>query len=537
MDDVEELRAQTWWSLAHKLFLISLAIIAFSVMGWLGTLQRHREAPSVNPDKAVAIVNNALANDAKNAGSATKTAWKPDRVAFSSREHMTQVLQDVAERDIWREFMGAARPHIIRLEELAAQRDTQKAAAPTQGERDDYARLAEFLAKQEAFTRTRIAATRQAIAVEVMQGKYLTRSDGWDTSIFNPKSPFYVLFEIAWYACLLIGILAISYLVVTLLTALPITEAETFWTKRIGDILERAGIRAASIATPLLGTALAVGVVASVAQATVPGGYASDRRTTLTHHEHATTIRLGDTAIDARQFQELRTDIHTMRTDIRTMLLTAGRQDGGTPTRTPTPTTTPDATLEEVRQLAKIITDEQRKAAERFQAVTTRLTETKAHIDSSTGQLTNALGTTDRNIREHVVDERNILEKELMAARRDIDEHFARDDNARSALLAQSADADLRNYWARTLWFGRYAIGPGTIPIFTAYLREKAGATEAELEAVRAALAGIGSEPRSRAGFEQRLEKAIETVKNPRAATMLKTYRRILIDLSGLRRD
>src|ERR1043165_2285317 len=92
--------------------------------------------------------------------------------------------------------------------------------------------------------------------------------------MFDEKHPLYVLYEICWYMLLALAVLASSWLLLTIFTVLPFTEAEGYWTKRIGQIIEKFAPGMASAALPLASAGLvAATVFAGTGFATTPGGY------------------------------------------------------------------------------------------------------------------------------------------------------------------------------------------------------------------------------------------------------------------------
>jgi hypothetical protein len=321
-----EARMEIGLSFLHKAAYVLLACIGFWALQWLGDRQADDEHYRRNQWEATSrvtgVVDDAVTEAAKSATSApggaqtlsAKQALKtlaptsgasatcptyPDSEAparFGSREELVAAMQERAEVCVWAKFREMTKAASLKLEDMGR-------AAPKPDDKDAFSILAEFIGKADthAFIAARVA--RQRVAAQLRSlplkprkfglcdernadetlcnddpGKY---KEAWFSGKMRAASAddnqSHVIYEMLWYAALLLGVLAASILFIVFLTALPMTTAEGYWTKRVGQILERVPIPSkAGLAVPLLAAALGGGTLAGAIAATEPGGEGRD---------------------------------------------------------------------------------------------------------------------------------------------------------------------------------------------------------------------------------------------------------------------
>src|SRR6185436_17042147 len=147
-----------------------------------------------------------------------------------------------------------------------------------------YTGFADLIAKKETYAKASANAVRRSVAarlsaIDLAPPPPKSADNGFERLLepaLDSSSDTYVIYEILWYASLLHGVVASSLLVVIVFTALPITNAEGYWTTRIGKLIDQSpGAVKRTIVPSLLTAALAGGTIAGSVMATEPGGNAS----------------------------------------------------------------------------------------------------------------------------------------------------------------------------------------------------------------------------------------------------------------------
>jgi hypothetical protein len=220
---------------------------------------------------------------------------KKSRPTIDTRPELVAAIEQLADAMIWRETSDEIRTldkqsraaAKAAAEASRSQQDNQKNKASTEAREIEHA--FDSIASQDALARTRIAgmhALIEATATQIENEKAGTEPPL--QSMFDEKHPLYVLYEICWFTLLALAVLASSWLLMILFTVLPFTSAEGYWTKRIGELIEKTvpGMVSAAAALPLAGAALiAATAFAGTSFATTPGGYARNaNRTTIEDH-------------------------------------------------------------------------------------------------------------------------------------------------------------------------------------------------------------------------------------------------------------
>lgn len=307
-------RKKFFGSYVHKLLIVTVALAAFRAVTWLGqksdkyasdqtagwalsdatvegvadeaarivtaaTIDARRKAKAPLAEqttKAADDEDNQLIGDAKHLIEAVRVSLlgQPER-PLKSRAELVTAIEERVDAHIWGQVtLGLdERLHTSKPED-----------------RERVVREAQIAAQ------ARISAAHAMVEASVpSKATGAPTPPDWQ-QMFDAKKPFYVIFQIIWYALLLIAVLSISYLLMILFAAIPGTPAESYWTKKITDILGGAAPGVAKAITPLLGTALIAGaVLAPAGYATAPGG--------LSRHETVVRERTidGTTRVDNSQ--------------------------------------------------------------------------------------------------------------------------------------------------------------------------------------------------------------------------------------------
>jgi hypothetical protein len=285
-------RRQFAWSFAHKIAIAAIAIIAFERLAWVGRASdTHAKKRTqrwvlsrVEFSTIVAEANNITQDVSANTGpkiispSSKIPPTTPEMAAiraikdvqnsiigdpqmFATRDELASALKKRVDARIW----------AIGTNELAE----ELVAKPHSKD------LEKMVREKEAWIRARSAAAHTLIdagSVRITAADSNNASESMWKKMFDSSTPYYVIFQMLWYSLLLIGVLSVSYLLLILFSALPFTNLESYWTKRITDILSSAaGVR---IAAPLLGSAvLAAAIVAPTMGQTAPGGLSREETT------------------------------------------------------------------------------------------------------------------------------------------------------------------------------------------------------------------------------------------------------------------
>ena len=261
------------WSYLHKVLLLIVAVLGFQSLHALSELKREHGDLQKVQYTAEGLV--ALVAEASGSERALTLPPVPGGV-FSTREQMEAALKDQAEARVWSEFhqvVAGWRKEMARLQQLPV----------TDARQREYARYADLVGREEAYARTRAQAVRQRLGAQFAAldvkplRKTATGLKARLSPTLDPDNDLYVLYQILWYASLFVGVGAASLLLVVLLTALPITDGEGYWTAKIRELLSRTpsipGARH-SVAAPLLAAMIGGGTMLGTIAETVPGGTA-----------------------------------------------------------------------------------------------------------------------------------------------------------------------------------------------------------------------------------------------------------------------
>jgi hypothetical protein len=273
-DLLREARKQIAFSYVHKVVLFSVACFGFYALNWLSEHKRVF-------DERQRIVTGGIIN-VVNYAAQTQTCIDPgEGKKFATREQLIAAMQDRAEACVWRDIRSTVDGVRANMAEIARRKSL------TKEDLENYTRYANFIAREEAYAGIKAGSARQYVRAMLTSKNFeeeeekgrprLERNPERLSALIRPtlaeESSLHVLYEILWYAALLLGVAASSMLFVVILTALPITNGEGYWTKRIGEILDRIpSVAGRTIAAPLLVAAIGGGTLAGAMAETQAGG-------------------------------------------------------------------------------------------------------------------------------------------------------------------------------------------------------------------------------------------------------------------------
>lgn len=263
-------------SYAEKVVVVLAAVGCFTGISSLGHLTDQRKI-HVKP---------ALVSEI---GDAAGISIKDEKNEDMTTQELTAFVEHLTDAAIWSEYAETVQS--LQKKYLAQLQQDAKLAAKS-GETgkmpDTNAVFANSLAAEEARTRSRIAAVHARVEAKVIHLK--EGDESFLSRMADEKSSLHVLFEIMWYALMIVGVLACSFLLMVAFTALPFTSIDGEWTKRMEELLKTAApgaARAVAIA-PLAAAAIIGGTVLTGASyATVPGGISREvvrREQTIENH-------------------------------------------------------------------------------------------------------------------------------------------------------------------------------------------------------------------------------------------------------------
>ncbi|HET9225577.1 MAG TPA: hypothetical protein VFR31_02855 [Thermoanaerobaculia bacterium] len=262
---------QVLFSYLHKLVLVAAAWAGFAALDWLGD-QKTKYTEKLNTQWQVspAMGHTLLA-----------PCPRDDRgeiPGFATQKEAIEAVQERAEACEWKRFTIRVMPFKQAITQL---RSRGKLAE------EDLKLLTRYydqVAKEEAYARARAAGARKRVAAWLLNGGLKkerlepTEETGLARKIYstlNEDSASHVIYQLLWYGSLIFGLAASTLLGVLILTALPITDGEGYWTQRLGQIFERIpGTANRTIAMPLLAATLGAGTLAGTVAETQPGGKA-----------------------------------------------------------------------------------------------------------------------------------------------------------------------------------------------------------------------------------------------------------------------
>jgi len=286
-------RRRVLLSYGHKLGILAMAVLGFSLLWFLGQAKQTFESSG----RKEWVVNKALLGQLYQppTGSDTdaimgrlRSLDLPRDLKFDSRDQMVSAVQQLAEAQVWSEYRLRVAGHLARMRaltsELSAGTHKKSSQDSIEAKQEEYTRYSDLVTKEEAYARAQVEGVRRQVdaAIAQIDPKPLAhegKPDVWDrifARVLDERTHLYVIYEVAWYVSLLIAVLSTSLLIIMLLTVLPITSGEGYWTKKVDELIAKApsvgeaGGRAAGpkILAALLGTAALV----PIAKATEPGG-------------------------------------------------------------------------------------------------------------------------------------------------------------------------------------------------------------------------------------------------------------------------
>ena len=286
---LRQVRKRIAISYGHKAVLFALAAFGFMSLHWLGGERKDYEKQQKSRWLVTGKIRTAVERATgeplcaafEEQAAQEDPAWCIKNTVYETREQLISALQDISEASAWARFRAVTSDAHTKMQNAKMQ--NAKLA------QDEYVRFADFVAHEETYAKALASAARKSVGArlaamdlkpEKPPEETLTVFEELIQPTLDPGSDTHVIYQILWYASLLIGVVASSMLLVIVFTALPITTAEGYWTKRINELIEwRPGsamrsIVAPLLAAPLLTAALAGGTLAGAAMATEAGGNA-----------------------------------------------------------------------------------------------------------------------------------------------------------------------------------------------------------------------------------------------------------------------
>ena len=543
-------RREAWRSFRHKLGIVAVALLAYGGLVWMGNAKHDYE----KGEKTKWLLNS---------NTLRKLASTAEMIAPSGKAPDVALLSDVAAQLVDTEKAkgtDSKADFVIAVEQLADERiwretatNIRKFAAATPDEH-----YLDRIAGEESLARSRIAGLHALIEASATQIERTQEKHPPLRSMFDEKHPLYVLYEICWYMLLALAVLASSWLLLTIFTVLPFTEAEGYWTKRIGQIIEKFAPGMASAALPLASAGLvAATVFAGTGFATTPGGYgrattvrvAEDRSTHLTVQPMGPTVPPPD--IQAA-LESLKTAINGQIVTSREQVVNAvGERTGKLEEHLQWADERQKSTLTAAKNADTHADNAERSATLAQQAAATAVTQTKdvPAIQLTTKSMATVIGKPEQpeqslfgNVGE--IDNKFAgSSKTIGEAKDEVDQQYAESADARSAAFAQRAMVDTRAPFWRM--FGRtvFKVGPGTVYSMAAALKVKLdrhgrpltddASNEAKLVNALIETKERDLDPMTSGDFREALRKN----QTPEVVELMKHYDRELLHLCALERN
>lgn len=520
---LREARKQIALSYIHKIILFSVACFGFYSLDWLSDQKRAF-------DEKKLVVTDGIINVVNDAAQTKACIERNEGKKFATREQLIAAMQDRAEACVWRDIRSTVDGVRVSMAEIASRKSLTKENL------EIYTRYANFIAREEAYAGIKAGAARQYVKAmltsrnfeaeeekgNMRRGTTHERLSDLVRPTLDEESSLHVLYEILWYAVLLLGVAASSMLFVVILTALPITNGEGYWTKRIGEILDRApSVAGRTIAAPLLVAAIGGGTLVGAVAETQAGGQerpamesgrSIDIPTPAPPKSPAATSPPSPPTGGASPFTYRACDIYD-----------AGNLNvlGELP---PTPTTFEPAALlerlEKIDQSLRTLVDRTdrtrgdivaaiehvgpkidnlsqvgRDAKERIQHVQEAVDDTQKTATQIIGSVNSLAGDVKTTLHEH--------EHESVEAARSLQKLEKDQADAFLQTLAESAESDPRGPWGRVFGLTHFKIGPAVPRTMEARLGDKPSSEEtAFLDVIKTMRK---EEPLNRWAFERRL--------------------------------
>jgi len=504
-------------SYAEKLLVVLVAVGCFSGISALGHLTDTNRHIKVNEQRLQEIATSAkvkLAPEPEEAAPGQKptpegqkvvppvqrTQRGPNWQEEMTAQELTAHVQHLADAAIWVD-------HTTEVEKLKKEYVNESKKPTADKQPDINGVFANRLAGEETRTRARVAAAHARIEAAVTQ--ISRKNDALLSRMADEKSSLHVLFEIIWYALMIVGVLGCSYLLMNLFTALPFTSIDGEWTKRIEDILRSATPGAArAIAIAPLAAAAVIGgtVLTGATYATVPGGVSRE----VVRHEQ--TIENRPTLNEGSIYDYSDRSTHSMPVEpgLKPHELSSALEQT---TRRINGVTSANATSvsECVRDAAGKVDSVHvsvRDVGEKAEGIELLAGAAAAHASNASAGITGV----DANINARsnaIVDEQT------------------HQNEVRSNSLVRTAAVDERGFWRRHFGSTQYRIGRSVLDAMTAQMAADKVAERDQLDVQIALEKMTALRPLGRRQFEAALKGALP-------APMMACYRRTLLHLSAL---
>lgn len=489
-------------SYAEKVVVVLAAVGCFTGISFLGHLTDQRKI-HVNPEMVSAI------------GAAAGIGIKDEKNEDMTTQELTAFVEHLTDAVIWNE-------HALTVQDLQKNyraqlaQDAKLAAKSGEAGRtpDTNAVFANSLAAADAQTRSRIAAVHARVEAKVI---HLKEGDtSFLSQMADEKSSLHVLFEIMWYALMIVGVLACSFLLMVAFTALPFTSIDGEWTKRIEEILKTAApgaARAVAIA-PLAAAAIIGGTVLTGASyATVPGGISREvMRREQTIENHPVTNE-GSPYYDERKYTQSGIDEAVL---IRQLDFATGRINSTTQNHAA-------AVSACVRDVSAGVIEQVHGSAG---AVLDKAEGIELVASAATGHASAA-----RTAAETTADQTGRIDRRIANDGESIDEEQQRQDGLQSHSIAATTAVDDRGFWGRNFGRTQYKIGAAAIDAMNARMSAEK-ISESDQLAVHSALRAMTTVPPLNSS---RFREALARHGMPEP--MITCYFRTLLHVSALPRN
>jgi len=577
-------------SYASKAALALIACLGFGALQWLGDQkvfeEKFRETRwEVNPDVTAVVqaavvqaatdsaemtagmksVPNSAAVKSASALPTVKTAIGASSCpgvlapaatvrSFASREQLILAMQEQAEACVWASFRATVEVTSRKLADVGKK-------PPARSE--EFISFADFIAREAAVARVTARAARQHVGARLMSmpltpreldayepnanGSTWERLAAWCSNKVQraaaEDSGTHVVYEMLWYAALLLGVVASSILFVVVVTALPISSGKGYWTKRIAEILERVPTSGKSgIAVPLLAAVIGGGTLAGAVAATQAGGQGRGvyERAAIESVAASGSIQAGGS-------------LNYRGGDVNTVNRGAEEPPFLPPVVHLDPISDSlSAISESIRKLVDKPPSANQAIAQAFSSATSRLdgvertaSETSqrvAVLQQAVADLRVELGRQVDSV-EPLVAAVDALtstvaqhEGEIAAAVRTVEESAERQAAASARNLAQTAQSDPRGFFARTFRGTVYQVGPLVPDLMAAFLEDTTDARA--IAAMREVLQKMRDEgPAPRSVFETKLGEELRKRAPEHAEALLRSSRSALLKICALPRQ
>jgi len=503
-----EVRRHVISSYIEKLFVVVVAIAAFTGLLELGHATDDQKM-QVNRDLLQRLEKTASKMRGDPTAQRTDALRQLDALAknfaedgkspsVSPAEAAVQI-EHLADEAVWDDYQtDIAGPATAQTVPTASKPSNSTASKAGKSGRDS-----DGLAAAEGRARGRIAAVHALIeaAMPHVQGE---PKSIWK-QMADEKSSLHVLYEIVWYSLLIIGVLACSYLLMTVFMALPFTSLDSHWTERLNEILKTGLPQGARMAlTPLAAAALIGGtVIAGASYATVPGGVSRRYVEQVRNEFGGARIELSPATYNYPQTPNVTVDginegrivslVEGAKKDINTQTNSRADAIGHSLTDTRSVVT---AAISKVATAVDNTKNEAQAAHELADKANGHAESADTHAQSANTHAESA-DTQAHGIASAI---------EVKSAAVSVEQE--RQDARQSHVLAQTAAADERGFWRRNFGFTMFKVGPGVIDAIDARMASE-HCSDAERQQMRDVMKAMADheDPASRWGFEAALDR------------------------------